>query len=252
MKKIAEIKNIVIRILKNNLIFLLGVGLLIYKSLFLNYNLGLEITKELVLYTSLIPLLLMIPTINKNNRKSVIYLNIIYLIITIIIYCNYLYYSYSTNLLSFYQIDNIKYAKEIGIGITCIINIKNISMFWIDNILLLIISICSRKINFEESFNNKLAKIILIFFILLINIYFYNTKIVDIYVSKSYNKSLIIQNISVYFYHIEDFKDYISNIFKKENIDYDKLNKIYEEDIKAKKPQIIMGFQQIQMLLYYN
>jgi hypothetical protein len=56
-------------------------------------------------------------------------------------YANFLYYSYSTNFLSFYQLENMKYAKEIGSGVLCIINIKSIIIFWIDNIIIALLSL---------------------------------------------------------------------------------------------------------------
>ena len=79
------------RLLNNNLIFIIGVILLLYKSLLLNLSLDLEINALSILYASLVSLLIMCPTINHKDKFGYIYLNVIYLIISIIIYADYLY-----------------------------------------------------------------------------------------------------------------------------------------------------------------
>ena len=222
------------KLLKNNFIFIIGTILLVYKGLLLNYLLKLNIEIEVVLYTIVASLLIMCPTINNRKKFSYIYLNIIYMIVTLIIYANFLYYSYSTNFLSFYQIGNLRYAKEIGNGITCIINVKNFFLFWFDNIILVLLSILIYKKTEKTLYHNTKLKIILILIILLLNIFIIREKINDIYTSKGYNKSLIVQEASIYYYHYEDAKDYFSNMFINEKVDEEKLKEIYEENINEK------------------
>lgn len=221
-------------LLKNNFIFLIGVILLVYKGLFLNYLLHLQIERDVVLYTIVVSLFIMCPVINQRNKFAYIYLNVVYVLVTVIIYANFLYYSYSTNFLSFYQIENIKYAKEIGNGLLCIINIKNIMLFWFDNILIMLLSIVAYKKLKKTSYNNKKLKIALILILLLLNIFMVKEKINNIYTSKEYNKSLIVQEASIYYYHYEDAKDYFSTLFMKEEIDEEKLKSIYEENLSEK------------------
>ncbi len=230
MRKIKKLINI----LKNNSIFLIGTILLIYKSIFLNTLLGLENSIDVILYMLIVSLLIMCPTINNRNKFSYIYLNVVYTIITIIIYADFLYYGYSSNFLSFYQIENLQYAKEIGSGLIYIINIQNMILFCFDNIMLAIGSVILYKRTEKINNNNKIAKAIIIIIILLINIVTVKNKINDIYKSKSYNKSLIVQNASIYYYHYEDLKDYISNLLKKEEVDEEKVKQIYEEVQKGK------------------
>ena len=122
-------KKILLDIIQNNLIFIIGILLLVYKGLLLNYQINLEIGIETVKYTICVTLLIMCPLINNKNKFSYIYLNIIYTIVTLIIYANFLYYTYATNFLSFYQIVNLKYSKEIASGVFTIINIKSIFYF---------------------------------------------------------------------------------------------------------------------------
>ncbi len=218
----------------NNVIFLIGVILLTYKSIFFCNVIGLNITQEAVKYTILVALLIMCPTINNKSKFGYIYVNVVYTIITFIIYANFLYYSYSTNFLSFYQIDNIQYANEIRSGVLCIINIKNILMFWVDNILIGLISVlCYKK--FEKTvYHNPILKIAFILVILIMNIYVVRSKINDIYIAKIYNKSLFVQNASIYHYHYEDIKDYLSNLFAKEEVNKEKIKQIYNKNLEDK------------------
>ena len=149
-----EAKGKVKNVIKNNVLFFIGCIMLIYKGLFINMQLKMPIENiEIVWYIVAVALLLMSPIINKKNKFSYIYLNIIYFIITLIIYADFLYYSYSTNFISFYQIENIKYAKEIGSGILGIIDLKSIILFWFDNIAILILSIIAYK---KTKFNNNI------------------------------------------------------------------------------------------------
>ena len=237
LKNKKNIKNIIINILKNNFIFIFGTILLIYKALLLNCTINLRIEANTIIYTLLVSLLIMSPTINHKNKFGYIYSNIIYLIITIIIYADFLYYTYSTNFLSFYQIDNIKYSKEIASGLGYIINIKSFFMFFIDNVIIAFLSVIANKRLEKTYYNNKILKAIVIIIILILNIVVVKRKINDIYISKGYNKSLIVQDASIYYYHYEDAKDYIFSLLIKEKIDEEKLENIYNENIKEKPKQ---------------
>lgn len=224
----------ILNILKHNYIYFIGILLLVYKSLFLNYLLELNIDINVITYTIVVSLLIMSLTINNRKKFGYIYLNISYILATLIIFANFLYYNYSTNFLSFYQIENLQYAKEIGSGITCIINLKSILLFWIDNVLVILLSIVAYKKFERKKYNNKILKIVLILLILLLNIFIIKTSINEIYKSKGYNKSLIVQNASIYYYHYEDAKDYFSSLFFKEEIDYEKIESIYNENVNEK------------------
>lgn len=220
---------------KSNLIFLIGIILLTFKAIFLNCLLGLDIQASTVLYTMLVCALIMSPTIGKNNKFAYIYLNIIYTIATIIIYANFLYYSYSTNFLSFYQIGNLKYAKDIGSGAACIINFQNLLMFWTDNVLIAILSAIAFKKSKHTNYNNKKLQLILTSIIIISNIFVVAKDINGIYKEKTYNKSLIVKDISIYYYHYEDAKEYFSNMFVKEKIDEERLKTAYQNNITNKE-----------------
>lgn len=67
-------KKILLDIIQNNLIFIVGILLLVYKGLLLNYQINLEIGIETVKYTICVALLIMCPLINNKNNFSYILL----------------------------------------------------------------------------------------------------------------------------------------------------------------------------------
>lgn len=221
-------------ILKNNIIFVIGVILLTYKAIFLNWILDFEMLAQTVYYSVLVSALIMSPVINKKNKFAYMYLNIVYMIFTFIIYANFLYYSYSSNFLSFYQIGNLKYAKDIGNGVLSIITIKSIFMFWTDNVLIAILSYISHKKTKPSEYKNSKIKIAFIIIILLLNIIVVRNRVNSNYESRIYNKSMIVQDISIYYYHYEDIKDYFSSIFIKEKVDEEKIKSAYENNLENK------------------
>ena len=146
-----KIKKVVLDILQNNLIFIIGTILLVYKGLLLSYLIELEIGKDVIFYTIAASMLIMCPTINHKNKFGYIYLNVVYTIVTFIIYADFLYYTYATNFLSFYQIGNLQYGKEIAGGVICLVDLKSLVIFWLDNIIVAVLSILSCK-KFKETY----------------------------------------------------------------------------------------------------
>lgn len=223
-------------VLKKNIIYFIGIVLLIYKSILLNIMLNISNHLEAFFSCLLLSILIIFPTFNKLTKKSLIYLKIIYTFITIMIYANFVYYGYSNNLLSFYQIDNLKYSQEIGMSLIYLINFRSLILFFIDNIILLILSIILikyKKIDNSKS-NMHWYRYVLLFVLLLLNIILTETKLDKIYENYIYNKTSMVEHLSIYYYHIEDFKDYFSHLFFKEKVDYNKLNKAYSANKKSK------------------
>lgn len=182
----------IIYILKNNFIFILGSILFVYKGLLLNYLIELSFEPTIIGYLISASMLIMSPTINHKNKSGYLYMNIVYFLVTILIYANFLYYSYSTNFLSFYQIGNLQYGKEIGDGLILLINIKNIAIFFIDNVVVAILSIFAHKRLRRTYYKNWILKSIVIIGLIILNIFLVKKYINNIYESKGYNKSLIV------------------------------------------------------------
>lgn len=143
-------KNVIL-LLRDNMIFVIGIVLLVCKSILLNKLLGLELGFKPIMYMIAASSLIMCPIINKKNKFAYIYLNIVYTLATLLIYFDYIYWSYSNNFLSLYQLVNLQYAKEIGSGLMVLINIKNLLTFWITNLLVAICSI----IVYKKTHNSK-------------------------------------------------------------------------------------------------
>ena len=100
---------------------------------------------------------------------------------------------------------------------------------------MLILSILDCRKFKNTYYRNRIMKIIIILLIIVLNIFFIKEKINDIYQAKGYNKSLIVQDISIYYYHYEDAKDYFSSLFGKEKIDEEKFQTVYDNCINVEK-----------------
>ena len=230
------LKEKTINILKSNIIFIIGTIILIYKAVFLNYMIGVEINRNMIIYSVFISIFLMCPTINTKKKFSYIFFLILYFVLNLIIYFNFIYEQYSNNLLSFYQIINFRYSREIGSGLVNLINIDNLLMFWWDYLLLFIILIDNYRKNNEKNIEHKkITKVIIIILIIVANIIIVKSKINDIYLFRKYNKSLAIQDISIYFYHYEDGKDFLYSIFSNEKINEEKIKESYMQNINEKQ-----------------
>lgn len=238
--KDVKMKKVFIRlfnILRNNYIYIFGVILLTYKALLMNKLLGMNIEKEMYIITMAVPMVIMFPSINKKGKRSFIFANIVYFICSILIYANYIYYNYSTNFLSVFQIENVKYAEEIGISLQYLINLKSVFIFFIDNVVFLTLSILILKYRKKDKLmliNKRYPKYIILILIIILNIVILNKKIDGAYEDYIYNKTLMVEHISIYYYHLEDIKDYIKESFIKEKVDYSKINQIYEQNKKDK------------------
>ncbi len=84
-----EIKKNILEFLKHNIIFIIGTILLIYKGLLLSYLIDLQIGTRVIKYIIIAGALLMCPTINNRKKFGYIYSNIMYLIVTIIIFADF-------------------------------------------------------------------------------------------------------------------------------------------------------------------
>ena len=222
--------------LKNNIIFLLGIFLFLYKYLLLEVLLNLNIRFEAILYSIFVILFILFPTFNKCSKKSLIYLNIIYAFITFLILDNYVYYTYSNNFLSFYQLDNLKYTEQITTNLPYLMRFRTTFIFVIDNLILFIISIVLlkvKKLSFPSP-NKHWIRYVFLILLLVFNIVLAESKLDFIYEDFIYNKTLMVEHLSIYYYHIEDFKDYFEHLIFREKVDYEKLDIAYEENKKDK------------------
>ena len=185
---------------------------------------------------------------------------IIDLLVSILLFINELYYSYSTNLVSISQISNLQYGREISIALPNLLHISHI-LYFIDIILVLILYF-SLKLKLKK--HSKKAYILgVVYLILMIFVSKYIVKPwLDEAKTYQYNKVLQIQASSICGYHYLDIKN---NLNMKKNVkykskeammdDYNELMKKYAEKyslkydftgIAADKNVIIVQLESVQ------
>ena len=234
MKSICtKVKNLLIV----NKIYLLSVFLFVVKALLLHFTLNINLSKSVIGIYCLIPAILMIPCLCKSTTKSVIYANFMYFTVTLLIYCNYIYYIFSSSFLSVYQLANLEYVKEIGMGLSVFVTLKNFLIFWTDNIIIILMSCIyiKKKKVFVSNTSERKFKIRYAFIVLLIiATYKCFSYAGEKYNEIVYNKTYLIENVSLYYYHVADLKTFINDKFSKTEVDYDNLSKSYASNLKNK------------------
>ena len=242
-----RIRKVMIQTITNNSIFIVFVVLLTYKAVLLNGMLGIKTNINLLFTLFSIPMLLMIPTIGRKKKSTFLYANILYGILTLIIYSNFVYYNYSTSFLSLYQIENLQYSDEIGMSLQYLVKLGELLIFFGDNILIAILSVYVYRKRQTTSLLEVPKKYTKYIFIVLIFLYAMGTyiKIDPMYKEYIYNKTMMMEHIGIYYYHIEDAKEYSMENLVKEKIDNVKLEEIYEKNISKKyKNTSFAGTQQ--------
>ena len=223
-------KQKIVYFFKNNKIFLLGIILLFYKSILMHVTLRIPIIFSNLVGTLLVAVILMYPCFFRNTKKKLWYLNIMYLLVSIVIFCNYTYYGFSSNLVSFYQVDNLVNFNDIKTGFFNLISVRTIMMYFWDNILIFLISLVLsfNKHKFEEPVKNWRRQILLWVFIIF-NVLWAEFYLDDNYSKYVYNKNMTVQRTSIYYYYVEDAKDFLYHTFFKEKVYYEHINSAYEE-----------------------
>ena len=197
------------------LIFLIGVFLLLKTALIYKYvifpasNLK-YLNKEIVF----IMMFLVIPMLFKGKIR--IWLGLfVDLLISILLFINDLYFSYSSNLVSVSQISNLQYGKEISAALPYLLNFRQI-LYFADIVILLIIFIIIKKEIRKLSKWFYIPGIVYAVFVFVISTIF-----IPFWIGKAkehqYNKLLQIEYSSIYGYHLLDINNTIN---MKKNVKY--------------------------------
>lgn len=215
----SKVLNKLIEILLTSRIFVVIVGImLVLKTVFL-YKMAIfyhkPIEKEYIdMIIAFVSILLTIPMLLKGKVR--IWITLLFdLLISILLFINELYYSYSSNLVSVSQISNLQYGKEISAALPNLIHIWHF-IYFADIVLLLIFFLSNRK---------KVVKISRWFYIpgIIYAVVMFNWigKINDTWLVKAqehqYNKIQQIEASSIYGYHYLDIKN---NLNMKKNVKY--------------------------------
>lgn len=177
------------------------------------------------------------------NEARVIVSIIVNILLSLLLFGDNIYYTFSNNVLSVAQITNLQYGGEIMDTLPMVLEIKQIFYFLDILILFVLIIIGFLKIEKKSPKTKKqiIAKIvigtvgIIIFCILSIK-YIENGK------QKSYNKDLQIRDATIYGYHIYDIENAINirnqakyKDYENMMADYNQLKKQYNEEYEQEK-----------------
>ena len=225
--------------------FVLIIGLILFlKTIFFYYN--------TVSYTSGLDFNLVIGTISfivvivsliniLPNRARMVTAIIINLLLSILLFADNIYYSFSSNVLSVAQIENLQYGGEIMKTLPSLLEFKQI-LYFLDTIIILLLLIFKviqiRKVN-EKNKWLRLFKVV--YGLIAVFIFcFISLDYVKEGVLTSYNKDVQIKNSTIYGYHIADIVNEINSASKAKyknysnfKPDYDKLKTSFENEYGA-------------------
>ena len=236
----AKIKKITNRFF-NSIGFPIVIGILIIlKTMFFYQNtisIRETIDKDTVFgtVTFLVTVICMVCAL--PNRGRCITTIVVDILLSIILFADNVYYTYSSSVLSVAQIMNLQYGEEIIDTLPMLIQAKEI-LYFLD-ILLIIILLCAKflkikkkaKINWKMKLAKTTVGIIAIILFFKIDVDFIEKAKED-----PYNKDMQVKKSTIYGYHISDVENTI-NIKKqakyttKERLlsDYNELKEKYEE-----------------------
>ena len=229
--KSERVFNKAIQIFLTSRLFVVFVGMIIVlKTIFL-YKMAIfyhkPVEKEYIeMIVPFVCIIMTIPMLLKGKLRIWITL-LTDLLVSILLFINELYFSYSSNLVSVSQISNLQYGREISIALPNLIHIWHF-LYFADIILLLIFYLYNRK---------KVLKISKWFYIpgiiYAIIMVMWTNKINNTWIVKAqehqFNKIKQIEFSSIYGYHFLDIK---YNINMKKNVKYKNKNdmmKAYDE-----------------------
>lgn len=161
----------------------------------------------------------------RKAKKRILVITIIDIIISLILLADNLYYNYSSNLISFMQVGNLKYTKEIVSVLPDLINIKYL-LYFIDVFLFLIIYKFSKNSN-SKNMSKSVSLAVYLSILALIYPKFVSNMIFSSQIF--FDKGTQVNLTSLFAYHIND----ISNLLNiKKSIIYNDVEEIKEDIIK--------------------
>ena len=225
----------------NSVWFIIFIGVLLTFKTFLFYDNTIAINEKLEMETIVGTLCFIIVAVCflcvLPNRARVITGNTLNLLISILLFSDNIYYTYSNSVLSVAQITNLQYGEEIISTLPMVIEKEQI--FYFLDILVLIILFLARIIKIEKKPKRTKKQLILSAISGIIGIAVFaiiGVQYVEKGSQKSYNKDFQIREATIYGYHIYDIENAINikNQTKYKNQadmmqDYNELKQEYEE-----------------------
>ena len=183
-------------------IFIVLKAILFYKStICINEKIDIKTIKDTIIFiTSLFGILYILP--KKTRNVTGIILNIL---LSVILFADNIYYTYSSNVLSVLQITNLQYGEEIMSTLPMLLKPQQI-LYFIDLIILAILFLTS-IIKLERGKKRQIKYIILRTLIGIFSIYILITTAIEANERVSedpYNRDTQIKKATIYGYHISD------------------------------------------------
>ena len=209
--KLEKIK-VAINKLFNSIGFIILIGISIMLKTLFFYQDTIMIREQLnfniIIGSISFILIILLICLTLSNRQRIFIGLTFNLILSIILFGDDLYYSYSSNVLSISQITNLQYGEEIMTTLPMLIKFRHI-IYFIDSIIIIAL-IISKYLKIEEKRKlDKKGKILrtisgcLAIFVYVIIGNTYSAKAFE----DPYNKDLQIKKASIYGYHIADIKN---------------------------------------------
>lgn len=226
----------------NSVWFIIFIGVLLTFKTFLFYDNTIAINEKLEMETIVGTLCFIIVAACflcvLPNRVRIITGNTLNLLISILLFSDNIYYTYSNSVLSVAQITNLQYGEEILSTLPMVIEIKQI--FYFLDILVLIVLFLARIIKIEKNPKRTKKQLILSAISGIIGMAVFaiiGVQYVEKGSQKSYNKDFQIREATIYGYHIYDIENAINikNQTKYKNKadmmqDYNELKQVYKEE----------------------
>ncbi|MBR3255470.1 MAG: sulfatase-like hydrolase/transferase [Clostridia bacterium] len=222
--------------------FVLIIGLLLFiKTMFFYgntvfYNSGVDYNTVIGTVSFIVVLVSLINIL--PNRVRMITAIVVNLLLSILLFADNIYYSFSSNVLSVAQIENLQYGGEIMKTLPSLLEFKQI-LYFLDIIVILFFLIIKaikiRKVNEK----NKWLRIFKVVYCLIAVVIFcfISLDYVREGVLTSYNKDIQIKNSTIYGYHIADIVNEINTASKAKynnyndfKTDYNKLKNTFDKE----------------------
>lgn len=238
IKKIQDKANKIV----NSTIFLIIIGIVVLLKTMFFYNNTIAVNEKIELETiigTISIILVLISTINLLPNKCKIIVSIIVDgIISILLFADDLYYSFSSNVLSIAQISNLQYGESIMATLPTLLRFEQI--FYFLDILIILLLFISKEIKIIQiPKKSKKQKIISVIFssTCIIVFAFTSSNYIKKGVLTPYNKDMQIKNATIYGYHIADIINTIDytnqtkyNTYDDMISNYNELKETYESD----------------------
>lgn len=226
----------------NSIGFIILLGILLFLKTMFFYSNTIAISEPLeiekIIGTLFFLIIIVCAICILPNRARIITGIIVSMLISIILFGDNIYYTYSNSVLSVAQITNLQYGEEIMASLPMVLEFKQILYFLDIVIILILLASKILKIDKKSKKTKKqlIAKIItgsvgIIVFCILSISYVEKGK------TKSYNKDMQIREATIYGYHIYDIENAINikQSAKYRNYegmveDYNKLKGYYEQE----------------------